>query len=385
MSASELFASQWQALQLQRQKLVQEAGQLKRSLYSLSSEPDMQQLLEEKDQLKKIIPELKNSISLCQGFIDGHRNKLAYRRKALTDKRAKRKLDTLIKENCEKIANLEEGQFSNSALEDVKLEMRLLQAPLEEAEEICSKFIARERQLQEVAQQMLGHALDRVATIEEHYRDTKKCLKEAIVAAQQQLQNHHLEEISWAARDRQRLEWMLENQPTFKHEVIRRYRARFPQDDISDLILPPPVSAPNPKKAKKKKRHAKPANQESESTSASLSQSPPTWKFHLTFSENDPGRELPQAKNDFLRVLQSALNNNNYHGIKVKLVYKKLMLVCGMSIQERQTMKEIKKIELAGWKILKVTTRDRLFLSINEEQRIIRFLPCKRKESYNQH
>ncbi len=133
---------------------------------------------------------------------------------------------------------------------------------------------------------------------------------------------------------------------------------------------------------RKRRRHPK-SHQEPPPEFAQGALSP--WKFWVTFSTNDLGQKLPQERGEFLKTLQVALDSVGYRNLDPALVYDKLCLFGQLSLQQRQSRKEVSHTEPIGRKILRVGRQHRLFLSIDEESRQMRFLPCPRKEAYPHH
>ena len=111
----------------------------------------------------------------------------------------------------------------------------------------------------------------------------------------------------------------------------------------------------------------------------------PEWRFWVTFNCANQGLELPQDKDEFLRVLRVELNNNDYPSIYVETAYNQLQALTRMTMPQRQMIKKLVKLEPKGWKIIRVGRRYRLYLEINEGQRHIRFMPWKRRKAYGGH
>jgi hypothetical protein len=80
-----------------------------------------------------------------------------------------------------------------------------------------------EEELQK-AQQVFDEALNRIATIEDHYRQSRHCLEQALKEAEQKRSQCRAEEVEWGTQSRVHLEWMLEHEPSYKDYVVRRYK-----------------------------------------------------------------------------------------------------------------------------------------------------------------
>jgi hypothetical protein len=384
MIATELFASEWRILQEKRQQLVSDSEELKRRLISVTSEPEMKKLLEEKDRIKKEIPEIRKEIERHGMVILGRQNFLDRRRKAVTDKRLQKEFTERLRTYQQRLPKLEKLDAPRAILENERRMIFELEAPIEEVEKSFRKSNAEEEQKQKEAERVLNDALARIAMIRDHYRQTVKSLEVAIRETEQRRQQYCAEEIEWGTQSRVHLEWMLKNQSSYKDDLIRRYKVRFPTDNLLDLFPPLPISTPIASKSNGKKRRSKPLA----SLSPVAEDIPVThqaWRFWVTFNANDTGQELSVEKDSFLGILQSALDKATYFSLDVRLAYDKLLAVTKMSKQQRQEMNKIVRGELLGWKILRLGKKHRFFLLIDEDKRHIRFLPRQRKKSYSHH
>lgn len=384
MNATELFASEWQSLNEKRQQLVSEVGQLKRKLNSLTTELEMSQLFEEKVQLRKKVPGLRDRVKFHKNESQHRQGFLERLRLALTDKQIQQELATQLKNRRNRLARLKKLAAPNVVLENAKRMVFEIEAPIKEVEKLYRQIDAEEEQMQQVTQRVLDETLTRIATIDEYYQKTRQYLEGAISKAEQNRRQCRINEIEWATQSRNHLEWMLKHEPSYKDDVFRRYKERFKTDSLTDLF--PPILTPTPiiQKTNGKKRRSC-ASPLSPVVAEVVSAAPQPWRFWVTFNTNDLGQELPQERDQFLSTLQSALGKANYYSLGVGLVYDKLMKVSRMSMQQRQEMNKVVEAEPLGWKILRAGKKHRLFLLIDEEGRHIRFLPCQRKKSYSQH
>ena len=385
MDCAEQFASEWQRLKEMREQLVRETDRLAKKRASLSQEPEMLKLLQEKRELKKEVPDLNLDVRVHSCDIEGRRNNLEKRRRATTDERVQRELATKLKNHRNRLARLEELKVPEVILEKGRRLIFEVEGPIEDVETLYRQMDVESWQKQQQAQLTLEETLERISTIDGHYRSTKHCFEEAIREIQRMIEEHHAKEIEWATRSRGHLEWMLEHEPSRKDDIVRRYMTRFPADTLVDLFPPPPTPALTPQKPGGKKRHARPDVSPplvAKKPGADLS----PWRFWVTFNANDEGQELSQEKEQFLADLRTAFEAVACSTSLVALVYDKLMAVAGMEVPQRQTIKKLAYGErLTGWKIIRVSRQYRLFLSVDEERRYIRFLPCQRKKAYSGH
>ncbi len=383
MNTAELFASEWQSLREQRQQLLNEADQLKRRLNNHPAEPSIGQLLEEKNQLKKKAVELKNEVEIYKSAIQGRLYALERRRRAVTDKRILQELATILENSRKRLRSYIKSGNLGFLLENQRRMIWEIEAPIAEVQIFYQQENAEEEQKQQAAQRVLDETLEHIAAIEEHYCQTKKCLEEAVRETERRRQQLHEDSLQWATQDRDHLQWTLDHEPSYRDDVIHSYRTKFPLDTLADLLPPPtprPVQVQNLPKARRKKNRSSPP-----ATPKTTSSEPQSWRFFVTFNADDPGSELPQEHDQFLSNLKSALHKAAYHNLDVQLVYDKLLAVTHMSTQQRQEMNKVVDIEPLGWKILRVGMKHRLFLSIDEDRCVIRFLPRPRKKSYAQH
>src|SRR3989344_3320546 len=384
MDTAEQFSLQWKKLMEERQQIVDEADQLKQKLGSLTVEPTMRQLIEEKSMIKKKIPELNEKIKMHRNNIEGRTSFLEYRHSAMSDKLIRQKFIARVNQSRGRLERLKKLGAPEVIMQNEEMLIWKRTAPIAEVEQTFRQQNIEEEQKQQEIQHILDETLSRIATIEKHYRQTKHSLEDAIRETERKRFQCRAEEINWATQSRSHLEWMLEHQPSYRDEILGRYKMRFPADNLSDLFPPIPTSTREVKRVNTKKRHSRscaPAALVVETTTVA----PQSWRFWVTFNANDPGQELPQAKDQFLQNLQSAIDKEAYHNLDVQLVYEKLLAVTKMSMQQRQEMHKLIGTEPMGWKILRAGKKHRLFLLIDEEMRHIRFLPRQRKKSYSQH
>jgi len=377
MSESELLASQWRILKEGEQELIDEVEKHKRKLNSL-----MEELATKKELLQRNIPELREAVETHKDAISSRCRFLERRRLAGTHRGEKKEFARMLRNQKKQLVRLQNSNAPEEILERSKRMIFEIEAPINELEVLYHWMEVEDRKRQQAAQQILDDKLDRIGAIEEHYRQTKQYLQEAVCESEQRRKQFRSERVQWAAKTRTHLEWILKNEPLYKEDAVCQYRENFPADNLSNLF--PPTSAPVQAtyRVGDKKRHAQPSFCPSPVAEAVPVARMQAWKFWVTFNPDEVGRELPQEKHKFLSILQSVLAREDYHDIKPGIVYDKLRAVSKMTLQQRQKIKTIRDSEPLGWKILKVGRGHRLFLLIDEEGRHIRFIPRQRKKSY---
>ncbi len=381
MCTSELFDAEWKNLEVKRQQLLQEAMQLKKKLNSFMEEPVMEQLLREKDRLKKELPKLREAVNAHDDVVLGYQWKLKQRRLAVTNRQVRQVLDERLKRYKKRLEQLVRLHAPEVIQSNERRMIWEIETPIEELEKFCEQSRLEEERKKRESQQAPDQALNRIAAIDEHYRQTKQCLEEAIRVTEQKQRDCFMEEMEWATQDRDHLKWILEGGFLHRDDVIRRYKTRFPEDTLADLIPPAHAQTPVVPKSNGKKRSRSPSSaQEAE---VAVPADPQPWRLFITFQSYDPGQELPLEKNGFVKNLRAVLDKVDCHNLDVSLAYEKLLAVCGMSRQQRLEMKKIYLAgEFFGWRIARVGKKYRLFLSIDEEERCIRFVARPRKTSY---
>lgn len=383
MDHAEQFASEWQSLQEQRQQLIAEGDRLKRTLNNLPDEPSIALLLEEMSQLKEKVKELEGKSDLHQGEIRHMQNILQRRRQAITDKHLQQELGIRLTNRRERLAELERVGAPKVIQENERRLIWEVEAPIAELEQRFREQIAEEERKRRVVAQVLQETLDRIAAIEGHYRQTKRQLREAIQETERRRQQLYEDSVQWAVQDRHHLQWTLEREASCRDDVIRRYRTKFPTDTLSDLLPSPTTQLVQarsfPKARRKRKDVALPATPPATALTAK------TWRFFITFNEEDQGDELSGEEALFLSDLQEVLRKAAYHSLNVQIVYNKLLAVTRMTVQQRQEMDKVVEAQPAGWKILRLGRKHRVFLSIDEDTCQVRFMPRLRKKSYSQH
>ncbi len=119
--------------------------------------------------------------------------------------------------------------------------------------------------------------------------------------------------------------------------------------------------------------------QEKEAPATAMQQ----WKLWVTFSKNGNGQEVHNDEERFTAKLRELLAEENYQGIDAQMLYKKLLFVCSLDIQQRQRLQEVSYEDgLQGWKKVQVGGDNRVFLSINEPAKEMLFFPELRKNAY---
>lgn len=375
------FSFEWQVLQARKNELLENARTLERELENLPTEPAMKALLESRDRLKKKTDELQHQISnpeaikpsgfllwLCYGFW------ALFVKKEGNDQIAQ--CESEIAE-LKKLRNNPLSLFTTKeAHKTTKKRIATLQAEIVRLRKITQD--PRDENRQEKQKEELAKVLAEISGIDELYANTKKCLEKRLALAQEEKTEQYEEILRWVAQDRQHLQWIMENESRYKDDAVRLYQEQFPEDKLSDLIENQEKYSPVTQSVRIRKREAKPqrffsaedANQKE-------------WDFCVCFGLNDKGQKLTQNEEEFLRGLTTAFDKINYRDIDPRLVYENLMWVIELPVHQRQKIREVSHTELVGWKIVEIGSH-RLFLSISEAERHIRFIVRPRKDAYKE-
>lgn len=106
-----------------------------------------------------------------------------------------------------------------------------------------------------------------------------------------------------------------------------------------------------------------------------------SWKLVSVSSPKDEGEELPQDLAQRLKRIETFLRKLNCSGLTADQVEKQIEVVIGMTIQQRQRMKEVKSKTFAGWKCARVRMY-RIFFHFDETNNVIRLSVRQRKTAY---
>lgn len=384
MDQNEILASEWAALQQHRQELADQVARLRIKLINFSSDPEILPLLKQKSELKKKAEKLSLQVVFFTDFDDRFSHVVEMRRRSCSEKQIKEYIglwetqlfsrpallvDTILKEVQEHIKG---GGFSQEITPEW-----MMSAPLEELEK------AFERGLKELSEGklQLREMLESIASIEENYRQSKKCLESAIKEVEKLESQRRSNLIEWATKDRAHVSWVIRHQPAYKEEVLSRYKALFPHESVLEF-LPAAISSPSNNDGIQKPRKRSRSGSGQPLVPIQENKEAKTWKMWVTLAANDVGTELPEDRKQFLAVLQSVLTRADYHSLNVGLVYDKLMALLRMSTQQRQQMDKVLEGNFEKWKILRLGKKHRIFLLIDEEKCHVRFIPQTRKKSY---
>ncbi len=383
------IAEEWRGLGEQRKEFLLTVDTLQRRLLSISSEPEMSDLIREKKKLQQEILAIKDQIGCSEWEIRNTQFVLDQRETALKHPNIQAQLSILLKERQGRLdVLLRLDNVPEVILECAKRIVFELEAPLEELKQHCTERKASFEQELEEARCNLGATMLELERVKRRYSAIQSDLQTAIHVADQNARACRIQQVELGARDHISLEWVLQNDPTFTQDVVRVYRQRFPHDDLSDLFPSKPsvvtVYSGVQKRPKQSYRQS--------AVVAPIAQPAlPGWRFSVTFSGKEDGQELPDGKKQFLSQLKSILKGRpDLSELSTEKIYHKLKMITGMTVVERQRLKQIVGEDdglrdLAGWKTVKAEGRFRLFLLIDEEKRNIRFLPKRRRDAYLGH
>lgn len=387
MDTDKRFEAEWGQIRAKWQYAQDEGAQLKQRIASLTEEPEMRSLLKEKRELaKNELPYVLERVPFHKQDIEMRKYTLEMRRRALSDEKLQKRQDARLKARRERLTRLEELKAPQAIIANERRMVFELAEPIEAVEKCFAEMDAESELKREADQRLIEEIQQRIATINDLYRGTKRGLEEAIRANMQRMLECRKEEIEWATQSRDHLEWTMSREPSCKSDIVHRYRTRFPEDQLLDLFPPPPAS-PAPQKnggKKRPKRQIRPsAPAPVEATTVTML---PKWRFWIQFDAHDNGQELPQEREQFLTELRVVLDQRGYPSLSPRAVYDSLMAISEMEISQRHRIKRlIMDEEDLGWKIVRAGRDYRLFLLIDEERRYIRFMPRDRKTAYSGH
>lgn len=373
MEKTELLADEWQALQMENERLGEEIARLNRKLINLAEDPIVRQLLEEKEALKKRLKSIqKESYNLERQIED---KILDLERKTLLDSLAR--LQGGLKNSIAMSP-------SDYARRNEKFLLGRYRIDRKKMDIVQQREAEYKLQVQQEKIFLQGIIEDCIDAIEQKYRLFQHVIKQMITDVAEKKSAHEKVISLWLGEDKDHLHWVLSHKPAYRDQAIRAYKLRFPNDDLNDVTAQkrPTISRISKKERKKRAVHVNGSAVPIEKIEEPETR---TWKYFITFHVNDHGQELPENREQFIRALVTALDDANYRGLDATLVYDKLTPISVMTVQQRQAIRQIFEGELFGWKIVWASKKHRLFLSINESKREIRFMPYQRKKSYGHH
>lgn len=373
------FLVQWEELQKERQRMTSEIAELKGAARLLLDKQETRGLFLERKQLEEQAHDLRYQIEFMKMSIERRVSHLSRRRKALTDKPLQREFAARADSSKERLERLIKLNAPQIILENERRLVWEIEADVADVESVFSQENMADEEKMREAKRLWEQARARIDEINGFYRKTKKSLEDAIGQGEQKLIEHRGREIELATESRGRLIWLLEAEPSYRTDAIRRYKARFPADNSLGAEESEPASISI--NVRRKRRGRIPVVSPDAAEPAADSTAHP-WKFFVTFDQEDWGVELPKERNAFLQELTLVLSGKGRHSFDVELVYKKLCMVVEMSAVLRATIRQVVNADPQGWKIVDVGKKRRIFLDIDEHRRIIRFILVPRKEAY---
>jgi hypothetical protein len=381
MSVTDSFVAAWDALKQERQRLIDDVARIRSMLSNLRDDRSMRQLLDEKDDLQRRLPDMRGAVEAIAFSGKSVHEALRDRRRALADPRLQAEIARRLQSRRDRLVQLESIRAPASIIARERELIFELEAPIPEVEALFERKQREEVEGQDAARVALDTALQRIASIEAHYRETKRCLEQELQAADARRLAHAGIMMEWATQSAAHLEWIIAQDPMRKSDMLRRFRQRFPDEDTSAF-----QDQPMPLMAEKKPDACKRAPQPLSVPPQEAEPAPPEpWTFSVTFRPDDAGKVLPATEQEFVQSLHDAVSNADYRGLDPKLAYEKLMAVAGMAKQHRQEIRKVTDGPWLGWKVLRVGKKHRLFLAVDEERRNIRFVPQRRKTAYQGH
>ena len=377
METNETMAAQWQALQENRGRLIKEISRLQLKMKNLPSDPEIEELLNQKTDLKKRCGRLSELIVASKIGGEIGAQVIAMRKLA----KSKREIGDLIESQVEQSREvaivkkiIREGIFFDD--EEAKRNTEggwVLEAPLSDLEEYYHKgqvkLLKAENDLQEM--------LTKIDSIEDHYRQTKKCLHDIIDETRRRAAQCEIDEINWATQDQNHLQWIIAHKPDYKQRATEEYYKKNP-GTILPQTVPRQQEVRRPSTIKTSK-HATCAIATSKPVSE---ENPITWRFFAAFNGGEKGNELTQGRQEFIRDLKAILTDANYQNLDPGLVYDKLMGIIQLDIPNRQMIG--RALGMPGWKKWPIG-KHRLFLKIDEPNHTITISSTWRKSAYGGH
>ncbi len=368
------FETQWQLLQEENRRLIAKTAQLQQRLNNLASDPEMQDLFCQKDDLLKQAKECKVLIHAHQYAIDGRLRFIEQRVKALTNGRMKKHLDNFLAKSKKRLKVLIKDQESTDVIQKEMELIWQIEGPIV----VVSVFLGVKNQQSQlemtIAEGFLQNIFAKIECIDKRYQQAKKSLKDLLTQAEEQKILSHKSILEWATQSKDHLFWVIQKECSCKGEAISFYKNRWPSDNFFDVFDRCDSGfEPMPNGQRSRKR-------QSELPEIALSQVKTDcvrpWKLLLVSGTLDSGRSLSLKREEFLREIQSLLPNN-VGGLNIGALYDRLIGLTELDLHQRQLLTKIVEDELHGWQRLRIG-KYRILILIDEDCRQIKFLPCKK-------
>ncbi len=181
--------------------------------------------------------------------------------------------------------------------------------------------------------------------------------------------------LNWGAQDREHLEWILANDLPFSTGAVEIYRKRFPEDNITPLLLQPEVRT-SPIHPRRPTRDN--GNIIARNLVATKSELRP-WEFFLVANEEEAGIPIPSDEMAFIDSLQQLLDGSSIRGINISQVLVKLSMEA-KRIDQGCGLNRITGAKFKNWIEGHVGYDYRILMSPDRQTRKIRFFLYAKKD-----
>ncbi len=367
------FEVQWKFLQDAKQEIALQINQLVQILNNLTSDPGMQMLT--RDGLIEQAKEYQALIHAHRFVINRRLLFIKQRTMALTDRRVKKHMDVCLAKSKKRLRVLIAGSESNIVIQKEKDLIWQIDGPIADVERFL-RFKNQQSKLDAmVAEGLLQITLEKIKSIDEFYQQAKKSLNDLIFKARDKKELSCKAILEWATCDKDHLLWVIDKERSSEDEVIRFYKNRWPNDNLTDVPCKKVASfnsMPDKPKATRKRVSKLP---EIDSGQV-IVDCPKPWEFFLVSGALGDGKILPTEREEFLREVRLFLPNS-VAGLDIGTLYDKLTGLTRLNLHQRQLLTKIVGDQFHGWQRLRIR-KYRVLIFIDEDRHQIRFFPFKK-------
>lgn len=321
-------------------------AQLKRRQLNFSAEPDIQLLLQEQERRSKAHHEKSQALEDTKEGVGKVTRLIRMQQDALKNPRSARELNERQEQSQKRLLKLEQLNAPLVIIENEKRMVWEVTAPLE----ALMNHHALKQQLVAQAVEDVKQAATNLAEQQELYRCEKKRLQQTIAEAEAQLLE--LNRSSAVALPSQGTGQQEASNGNGHRPTLSRHR-RKQQCKVTVTTTVTPTKATD------------------------------AWQYIYVADYTKPGLNVPGSRVQFMATLKPLLIN--FPRLDAGLVYDKLYAITKMTVQQRQLIHKLVNCQPEGWKIARCGQRHRLFLDIDEEKRLIKFMVEHRKHAYGNH
>lgn len=370
--AHENVLTEWNALLREREDARARADAARIRMMNLAGEPSTSQ---NRAQKTRLVHELRTVREESRSTLENIAYWIRYRRRAVHDRSTAEEIKEALPRSKVRLDFFEKTGGPDCAIENEKKLIWKRTASLEDLEQ-------HHRSLEETFQPKIRELEEALALTETAYHALRRGARNQESEAEKAFSLAKDFILEWGCRDTERLCVFLDHDPHRRSEVLRLYKERHPDADLSAFSQESPLRAPaTPTVSKKRKGHRRANSAQSVGASTSAPRiSDPPWAF--IFVDEALTREtVLDSTAGNADHLSSLLHEYGHHHADPQVILDGLQRVTRISTQERQLLNKLVGVEPHGWKIVKAG-RYRLFLEIDEKARRIRFLVRPRKEAY---